>query len=110
MRNSKATKSSTTWHKVGVALVAIVCCVGAAIGLYHLYHPGFQKLKEIKIRIKETEARIEELKHENQVYEEKRQKLREPPVGDPLYLEKVARERVGLVRDGETVYHLQDPP
>jgi cell division protein FtsB len=110
MRNSKATGSFTTWRKVGVALIALACCCGAAVGLYHLYHPGFEKLKAIKTRIMETEARVEELKQENEVYEEKSRKLREPPAGDPLYIEKVAREKVGLVREGETVYHQQDSP
>jgi len=110
MRNSKETKSFTTWRKIGFALIALACCCGVAIGLYHLYQPGFQRLKTIKTRIEETESRVEELKQENELYEEKSRKLREPPTGDPLYIEKVAREKVGLVREGETVYHLQDSP
>jgi len=110
MRYSEVTKSFTTWRKIGVALIAIACCCGAAIGLYHLYQPGFQRLNTIKARIEETEARIEQLKRENELYEEKSLKLREPPAGDPFYIEKVAREKVGLVREGETVYHGQDSP
>jgi cell division protein FtsB len=110
MRNSKVAKSFTTWRKVGVALIGIACCCGAAIGLYHLYRPGFQKLKAIKARIEETDARVEQLKQENEVYEERSRNLREPPAGDPLYIERVAREKVGLVREGETIYHLQDSP
>ena len=110
MRNSKATKSSITWRKFGTVLVAITCGCGAVIGLYHLFHPGVQKLREVSVKIKETETHVNELKRENEICEDKSRKLREPPEGDPLYIEKVAREKVGLVREGETVYHLQHSP
>jgi len=110
MRDSKGRKSFTIWRKWGIPLAAIVSCSGLAVGLYHLYRPGFQRLREMKTRIQETEARVEELERENEGYAEKRKKLSEPPSGDPLYIEKVARQNIGLVREGETVYHVQDPP
>ena len=108
MRNSKGRTPFTIWRKLGISLVAVVCGCVVATGLYFLFHPDFQRLRALKVRIEEIEARIEQLERENEEYAEKMQKLREPPAGDPHYIEKIARQNIGLVREGETVYHMQD--
>lgn len=54
-----------------------------------------QKNKEYARRIAELEAKNSELRREKQLLE-----------NDPVYLEKVGRERMGLVREGEMIYRL----
>ena len=109
MRNSRGRMSSTIWRKLAIPLLVVGCCFIVS-GAYFLYLPNVERLREMKVKIEEKEARVEKLKRENEDYLEKIQKLREPPAGDSLYIEKKARQNVGLVREGETVYHLQAPP
>ncbi len=50
----------------------------------------------------ENERKIAILKEKNKKLEEEKKLLEE----DPVYLERVAREKMGLVREGETIYRL----
>lgn len=109
MRNSRGRTYFTIWRKLGVSLLVVVGCCAVASGAYFLYRPNFQKLRQMKFNIEETGATVEQLKRENEEYMKRIQKLREPPAGNPLYIEKRARQNVGLVRDGETVYHMEGP-
>ena len=109
MRNSKGRTSSTIWRKLGISLLVVVCCSVVVSAGYVLYRPNFHTLREMNVDIEETEASVEQLKRENEEYTEKMQKLRELPAGDPLYIEKIARQNIGLVRDGETVYRVENP-
>ena len=45
---------------------------------------------------------IERLKVENEELKEEKRRLEE----DPVYLEKVAREKLGIVKEGEVVYKI----
>ena len=108
MRNSRERMSSTIWRKLAIPLLVVGCCFTVS-GAYFLYRPNAERLRGMKVKGEEAEARVEKLKRENEDYVDRIQKLREPPAGDLLHLEKKARENVGLVREGETVYHLQTP-
>jgi len=48
------------------------------------------------------QKRIADLTEENKRLKEEKRKLEE----DPEYLEKVAREKMGLIREGEVIYQL----
>lgn len=62
-----------------------------------LFLPGFTKLQELKDRNRSLEARIKQLNVENKLLEEELKRIE----GDPLYQEKIAREKMGIVRKGE---------
>lgn len=64
--------------------------------------PTFSRLQDVKQKDLEYQARIAELEAENAKLQNERRKLEE----DPVYLEKVAREKMGLIREGEVVYKL----
>ena len=106
MRPLREARSSTIWHKLGLALLAVVSCSAVGLCLYHLYSPGQKELRETRRKIDETKANIERLQQENGELDERRKKLAAP--GNPLYIEKVARGNIGLVKNGETVYHIQE--
>lgn len=53
---------------------------------------------------REYEKKIAELQKRNNELEEEKQRL----IEDPVYLERVARERMGLVREGEKVYRIEE--
>ena len=68
-----------------------------------LFLPAFTKMQDVRTRNLELSKKIEELKLKNARLLEERRRLEE----DPVYLERVARERMGLVRPGEIVYRLR---
>ncbi|MFH1692174.1 MAG: septum formation initiator family protein [Candidatus Omnitrophota bacterium] len=63
------------------------------------YLPAFTKLQELKQRLKETQAETLKVKQENLDLEEKIKQMRT----NPDYLAVVARDKMGVVKKGETV-------
>ncbi len=62
---------------------------------------SFASMKAYRDRLKEEN---EAMKENNKKIEERIQKI----YGDEEYIEKVAREQLGLVKDGETVYIISE--
>lgn len=83
--------------------------VKSAIGLFILtiivliiFLPSYTKMQDLKQKNLDYKRQIEQLQQKaTELREEKR--LLE---NDPVYLEKVAREKMGLVREGEVVYKI----
>jgi len=64
-----------------------------------IFLPGFSKVQELKGRLREAQAKLEETQRQNAALEERIAQLRND--GDSL--EMVARERLGVVKKGETI-------
>lgn len=67
-----------------------------------VFLPSYSKMQELKQKNLEFQQRIQALEAKNKKLEEERQFLK----NNPEYLEKVAREKMGLIRQGETVYKI----
>lgn len=73
-----------------------------AFAILIIFLPSYTKLQDLRTRNFEYESEIERLKADNaRLYDEK-QRLEH----DPVYLEKVARERMGLAKEGEVLYKI----
>ena len=70
---------------------------GITVFLLFIFLPGYSKLQELRDKNVELEAKIKNLTKENTLlhYELKRVE------NDPLYQEKILREKMGVVRKGE---------
>lgn len=76
-----------------------------AIGiLIVIFLPPFARLQELCYKNRKLEERIAALKGENKRLEEEKRRLET----DISYIERKAREKIGLVRKGEIV--LKEPP
>ena len=64
-----------------------------------VFLPGFSKIQELRGRLREAQARLEETQQQNAALEERITRLK----NDKDSLEMVARERLGVVKKGETV-------
>lgn len=64
--------------------------------------PSYQQMQDLKKTNIEYRQKIEDLQEEKRQLIAEKHKLDE----DPLYLERVAREKMGLVKEGEVVYKL----
>ena len=67
-----------------------------------VFLPSYTKMQELKQKNYEFHLGINELEAKNKKLLEEGHFLR----NNPEYLEKVAREKMGLIREGETVYKI----
>jgi cell division protein FtsB len=70
---------------------------GLAVFLLIIFLPGWSKLQESRNRNSELESRIKHITRENFLLQEELRLIRE----DPVYQEKIARQKLGVVRKGE---------
>lgn len=67
-----------------------------------VFLPTFSRMQDLDQKNLDYQVKISSLEQENIQLKEERKLLEE----DPAYLEKVAREKMGLIRAGEVVYKL----
>jgi len=70
---------------------------GIAIFLLIILLPGYTKLQELKDKNRDLETKIKYLNIENALLQQELKRIE----SDPIYQEKIARERMGVVRKGE---------
>ena len=70
---------------------------GLAVFLLILFLPGYTKLQELKDRNNDLEGKIKRLSVENALLQVELKKVE----SDPVYQERIAREKMGVVRKGE---------
>ena len=64
-----------------------------------VFLPGFSKLQQLKEENRNLEKRIEVLTKTNEELEKEKEKLE----NDPSYVEKIAREKLGMARKDEII-------
>ena len=89
---------------MGKSKIIVLFVLGLVL-LGIIFIPGYLKIRRLAKQNKELEKQIEETQQANRRLKEEHQKL----INDPLYLEKVAREKLGVVRKGEVVYKVLPP-
>ncbi len=70
---------------------------GITVFLLVIFLPGYTKLQELREKNSNLEVKIKRLHVENALLEQELKRAE----SDPVYQEKVARERMGVVRKGE---------
>ena len=73
--------------------------------VFVVYLPSYMQMQDLRNRNLTFEKRITDLETENIKIAEERDRLK----NDPEYFEKVARERMGIIKDGEVVYKVLPP-
>ncbi len=67
---------------------------------------GMWRINALQKEIVAQQGQIDQLKAERDSLEQERWRL----INDPKYIEKVAREKYGMKKDGEVVYKFHDTP
>jgi cell division protein FtsB len=73
--------------------------------VFVVYLPSYMQMQDLRGRNLTFEKRINDLEAENIKIAEEQNRLKT----DPEYFERVARERMGLIKDGEVVYKALPP-
>lgn len=80
----------------------------ASIGIYLTFgEHGLWRMWRLKRKERELKKEVAEIEARRKVLEEEMKRLRE---GDPKLIEKLARERYGMVKPGEKIYIILPPP
>jgi cell division protein FtsB len=89
-------------YRISSALVIAV----ALIWVGSLFYPQFKQVGDLSAKQQEIEA---EIHHDAEILRHLRLK-QERLLNDPRYVEKIAREELGLAKPGETVFKFVDDP
>ena len=81
-------------NAVGLFLLAIIVLI--------IFLPSYTKMQDLKQKNLDYKRQIEQLRQKSSELREEKRLLE----NDPVYLEKVAREKMGLIREGEVVYKI----
>ena len=67
-----------------------------------IFIPGYLRIRRLLRENRELERQIQQVRQENERLAEEQRRLKE----DPVYLEKVAREKLGIAKEGEVIYQV----
>lgn len=70
-----------------------------------IFWPGYNKLQKLRANNAALIKRIEELKQSSAELEQEIVRFKT----DPIYMEKVIRDELGVVREGEIIYKILPP-
>jgi cell division protein FtsB len=70
---------------------------GIAVFLLVIFLPGYTRLQELRDKSRDLERKIKLLKRENYILQQELVRIE----NDPVYQEKIARDKMGVVRKGE---------
>lgn len=71
--------------------------IAIGVGLLVLFLPGYTKLQELRDRNQDLQSKIKRLVIENSLLQQELKHIE----NDPVFQEKIAREKMGVVRKGE---------
>lgn len=74
------------------------------LGVVAVFLPGYLKLEELRYRNSRLQADINKMKRSNLELIVEKGKLQK----DKNYIEKVARDKMGVAKKGEIVYKIKD--
>jgi len=78
-----------------------IIAIGMTIGYF--FWPQFMKLEKLNQTDRRLQLRIEAEERKNRHLQKEEQQLRT----NPDYVEKVAREKLGLIKQGEVIYKFE---
>ena len=70
---------------------------GLAVLVLVLFLPGYTKLRELRVKNRELEEKFRRMAVDNSLLQEELKRAE----NDPVYQEKIARDKMGVVRKGE---------
>lgn len=76
--------------------------LGIVLLLLVIFFPGFSKIQELRQENKELDEKIVNIEGENLSFEQEKTKLET----DSLYVEKVARQKMGIAKKDEIIYRI----
>ena len=94
---------SGIWHSLSKVVAALICCC-LVVPIAYAFLPEVSKRKEQRQRIEQLKREVEGRKQVLIRYEREEMLLKR----DPEYAGLIARDKLGLMKEGETIYRLDE--
>ena len=100
----RARREATIWHQLNRVLKGLIA-IALLLVIVSLFLPQYKKLTQSRAEIETLQAQVTDQKmilarHTREVNLLKT---------DPAYLEMIARDRLDLMKEGETIFRLEPP-
>jgi cell division protein FtsB len=92
------------WHSLNRFVITLIV-MAITLPLCHSFLPEFDKQRELDVRVDDLKAAIEHQRLVLQRHQHEENLLKH----DPDYVGMIARDRLDLMKEGETVYRIAAP-
>jgi cell division protein FtsB len=92
------------WHRINKVLAALVV-LGVFLGIAVMFYPVWQKQQEMRARVASLTAAKNEKTAQLAAARRELHLLK----NDPEYVETIARDRLNLMKPGETIFRVEIP-
>lgn len=100
----RARRDATIWQQLNQVLKGLIG-IALLLVIVSLFLPQYKKLKQSRSEIEALQAQVTEQKMVLARHTREATLLKT----DPAYLETIARDRLDLMKEGETVFRLEPP-
>jgi len=101
---SQRRRKSEHWHKANRALgVLILFCI-VLLGIF-IFYPQIERRRELARQLEEEQATLRDEEAQRANYRREVHLLE----NDPEYVEVIARDRIGVMKEGETIFRFDTP-
>lgn len=100
----RARREATVWQQLNRVLKGLIV-IALLLVILSLFLPQYKKLKQSRGEIEALRAQVSEQKSLLARHTREASLLKT----DPTYLETIARDRLDLMKEGETVFRLEAP-
>jgi cell division protein FtsB len=101
---SQRRRKSEHWHKANRALIALILAGVALLGSF-LFYPEIETRKELARQLEEEQAVLRSEEAQRALHRREVHLLE----NDPEYVEIIARDRIGVMKEGETIFRFDTP-
>lgn len=101
----RARREATVWQRLN-SVLRVLLVVAVVLVIVSLFLPPYKKLTQSRVEIENLQSQVNDQKMllAKQTREVNLLKT------DPTYLETMARDRLDLMKEGETIFRLEQPP
>ena len=101
----RARREATVWQRLN-SVLRVLLALAALLVIVSLFLPPYKKLGQGRTEIDNLQSQV------NEQRSMLARQTREVNLltRDPVYLETIARDRLDLMKDGETIFRLESPP
>ena len=101
----RARREATVWQRLN-SILRVLLLVAVVLVIVSLFLPPYKKLTQSRTEIENLQSQVNDQKIllARQTREVNLLKT------DPTYLETMARDRLDLMKEGETIFRLEPPP
>ena len=101
----RARREATVWQRLN-SILRVLLVVATVLVIVSLFLPPYKRLTQSRTEIENLQSQVNDQKTllARQTREVNLLKT------DPSYLETIARDRLDLMKEGETIFRLEPPP